>query len=114
MAPLSRFIGATPTRAAICLRSNAPSSGKCARSTKEICSPTPGIDRSRSSCSRQTGLRRSVSRSSLSKSSISISSQSMCSCMRGLTAPVARPRRFFSATNVVINWLRRTVNALSS
>ena len=38
---LSRFIGATPTEAAICFRSRSPSSGRCASSVRESCSPTP-------------------------------------------------------------------------
>ena len=50
LVPLSRFIGATPTREAICLRSRAPRSGRCASSARESRSPTPGTERSRSSC----------------------------------------------------------------
>ena len=39
--PLSRLKGATPTRAAICLRFSVPSSGRYARRVRETCSPTP-------------------------------------------------------------------------
>ena len=49
--------GATPTRAAICRRSRVPSSGRYARRVREICSPTPGTVRRRSSFSRHTGRR---------------------------------------------------------
>ena len=52
---LSRLKGATPTRAAICRRSRVPSSGN-ARMVREICSPTPGTVRKRSSFSRHTEL----------------------------------------------------------
>ena len=60
--------GAHSTRAAICLRSSVPSSGKYARMETETCSPNPGTERSRSSFCRHTGLRSRVSRRSWSKS----------------------------------------------
>ena len=113
MAPLSRLMGATLTRAAICFRSSIPNSGKCASSVGDTCRPTPGTECSRSSCSRYSGLRRSRSRSSWFKSSNSCRSQVRCPSMMGRTAPVAHPKRFLSATSMVITWLHLVDSELS-
>ena len=112
--PLSLLKGATPTRAAIRLRLRVPNSGKYASSDNESCSPTPGTERSRSSFSRHTGLLRRVFRRSLSRSLSSCSSQLMWDRMLGCTEWEARLRRFFSATSIVISWLRRVVREFSS
>ena len=53
--PESRLTGATPTRAAIRRRSSWPSSGRSAIRVREVTSPTPGTDVSRSSAARQIG-----------------------------------------------------------
>jgi hypothetical protein len=54
--PLSRFMGATPTSAAILWRLSRPRSGNSARIVDAVTGPMPGADRSRSSVSRQSGL----------------------------------------------------------
>ena len=59
--PLSRLIGATPTRLAICLRFKVPSSGSSANRVTDRTWPTPGTLLSRSSRIRQRGLWRMVS-----------------------------------------------------
>ena len=59
--PLSRLNGATPTRAAIFLRSRVPSSGSSAMRVRAVTSPMPGTLLSRSSVSRQAGVPRMVS-----------------------------------------------------
>ena len=64
--PLSRFSGATPTRAAICLCVNVPSSGKFASSVVVKTGPMPGTLRNSSSFSRQRGLCRMASARSVS------------------------------------------------
>jgi hypothetical protein len=51
--PESRFMGATPTRAARLLRSRLPSSGSSASKVTERTGPTPGTLWSNSSFSRQ-------------------------------------------------------------
>ena len=49
-----------PTRAAICLRPSLPSFSRSASSVRDTGPPKPATLRSRSSCSRHTGLRRIV------------------------------------------------------
>ena len=72
--PLSRFNGATPTRAAIFFRFSGPSSGSSASIVRAVTGPIPGTERSRSSCSRQAGLlRMAVSMSSFALRSASSS-----------------------------------------
>src|SRR5258708_25153018 len=58
MFPLSRLNGASPARAAICLRLSIPSSGNCASRVIESTLPTPGTERSNSSRSRHNGVSR--------------------------------------------------------
>ena len=81
MVPLSRLIGARPTNAATCLRSRVPSSGRSASSVTLTTGPMPGTLRSRSSCSRQSGLARTAWLSSLSTPFRRLRSHVMCSWM---------------------------------
>src|SRR5712672_3174536 len=53
--PLSRLIGATPTRAAILRRSRRPSSGNSAIRVRRVAFPTPGTLASRSASACQAG-----------------------------------------------------------
>ena len=55
--PLSRFMGATPARAAIWWRSTVPSSGSSTISVRATTSPMPGTLLSRSCLAQNTGLR---------------------------------------------------------
>lgn len=52
--PLSRFSGAPPTNAAICLPVNVPSSGRVASNVVVTTGPTPGVLRKSASFSRHT------------------------------------------------------------
>ena len=53
---ISRLKGATPANAAIVRRSSRPNSGSSASNVRAVVGPTPGTVRSRSSCTRQSGL----------------------------------------------------------
>jgi hypothetical protein len=54
--PLSRLIGATPTRLAISRRENSPSSGIAAISRCAVIGPMPGTLCNRLSVTRQSGV----------------------------------------------------------
>ena len=108
------LMGATPTRAAIRFRFEAPNSGRYVSKDRDSCSPPPGTERSRSSLSRHTGLRRSVGRRPSSRSLSSCSSHAMRAWTLGRTEGVARLKRFRSGTGMVITWFHRVVMALSS
>ena len=105
--PLSRLIGATPTRLAICLRFKVPSSGSSANRVTDRTWPTPGTLLSRSSRIRQRGLWRMVSPRPSSSLVSSFSSQAMCRRMPLRTGLVAVPSRFFSAVSIVTTCRRR-------
>ena len=64
--PLSRLIGATPTKAAILRRSRLPSSGSSAIKVRAEVLPMPGTEASRSSAARQAGVPRMASSRSVS------------------------------------------------
>jgi hypothetical protein len=67
--------GASPARAAICLRLSIPSSGRCASRVLESTLPTPGAERSNSSRSRHRGVSRINAESSSSRPESRFSSQ---------------------------------------
>ena len=79
--PLSRFNGATPTKAAIWRRDSVPSSGRPVIRLTESTWPTPGTLRSKSSFSRHTGLLRIADSRCRSISSSRACSQAMCCWM---------------------------------
>jgi hypothetical protein len=56
--PQFRFSGAPPTRAALCVLVNVPSSGRFASRVVVTTGPPPGVLPKRASCSRHTGLSR--------------------------------------------------------
>ena len=113
-APLSRFNGATPTRAATWPRFRLPSSGRCVSSVEDSTGPTPGTLRSRSSWGRHMGDERISLLMSLSRPSICCLSHRMCSWMRGLTRLVAWRRRFRSDVTISSSCRRRSTRARSS
>src|SRR5713226_3531425 len=112
--PLSRLNGASPARAAICLRLSAPSSGKCASRVLESTLPTPGTERSNSSRSRHRGVSRINSARSSSKPESRFSNQRMCSSTLRCKTFGALARRFFSAVSISTNWRRRVTSASSA
>ena len=93
IAPLSRLMGATPTKAAMRRRSSKPSSGSSAISVRAVIGPMPGTEASRSSVSRQTGMPRTVPLRSRS-----ISPSSCCSQARW------RSRLLWSRRSWVCRW----------
>src|SRR5438552_1188655 len=101
--PLSRFSGATPTKAAICLRSSVPNSGRSASRVRLNTGPTPGTLCSRSSWARHRGLCWRCWPNSLSNCSRRASNQAMCVAMSAWIAGEACPRRFFSAVSISTN-----------
>ena len=113
-APLSRFSGATPTRAATWPRFRLPSSGRWVSSVQESTRPTPGTLRSRSSWARHMGDERISSPMSLSRSSICCLSQRMCSWIRRPTRLDAGRRRFRSEVSISNSCRRRSTRARNS
>lgn len=112
--PLSQFIGATPTSAAIDRRSSFPSSGRLASKDVDNTSPTPGTLRRRLSCSLQSGLLRTALPKRELISPRRSSSHSMCCSISLRTEPKESERRFFSMTSIPIRCFRRDNKALSS
>ena len=112
--PLSQFIGATPTSAAIDRRLSLPSSGRLASKDVDNTSPTPGTLRRRLSCSRQSGLLRTALPKRELISSRRSSSHAICCSMSFRTDPNESARRFFSMTSIPIKCLRRDNKALNS
>ncbi len=113
-APLSRFIGATPARAATWPRFKLPNSGRCVSRIQESTGPTPGTLRSRSSWARHRGDERISSLMSLSRSSICSLSHRMCSCIRGRTRLEACRRRFRSDVSISKSCRRRSTRPRNS
>ena len=113
-APLSRFIGATPTRAATWPRFKLPSSGRCVSRIEESTGPTPGTLRSRSSWARHRGDERISPVMSLSRSSICCLSHWMCSSTKGRTRLEAGRRRLRSDVSISKSCRRRSTRARSS
>ena len=112
--PLSRLMGATPTRLAICVRFSLPNSGRYASSVRDTCGSTPDTLRNRSSFSRKAGLHCILCRRSVSRLSSSYFSQSICASVLGCTSVAARPRRFLSATRLSITCHLRSSTAPSA
>ena len=113
-APLSRLMGATPTSAAICLRSRAPNSGSSAKSVTVRLGPTPGTLRNRSSCARHNGLLCTMRSRSPSKSWRVRSNQAICRLRLVRTLGMALPRRCLSATSISSSCRRRATKAAIS
>jgi hypothetical protein len=109
--PLSRLKGATPTKAAICLRLSSPSSGSSARRLRDNTAPTPGTLRSNLSFSHQTGLSFMAFCNSLLMSPRQCSNHTICALMLGFTNGGALLRRFFSAVSILTSCRRRAVSA---
>ena len=112
--PLSRFIGATPTRAATWPRFKLPSSGRWVSRMEESTGPTPGTLRSKSSWARHRGDERINPVMSLSRSSICCLSHRMCSCNKGRTRLEAGRRRLCSEVSISKSCSRRSTRARSS
>jgi len=109
--PLSRFIGATPTNAAICLLFNTPSSGKPANNVAESTGPTPGVLCKILSFSRHTGLFLRSLFISLFTLCRHFSSQSIWLLMSPRVQDGAISKRFFSAVNISTIWRRLVFRA---
>src|SRR5579859_7510076 len=112
--PLSRLSGASPTSAAIGLRSSVPSSGRSANSTALTTGPMPGTLRNTFSCSRHSELPRIAWPSSRSTPLSRLRNQAMCSWISARMALGAVFRRFSSAVSISTNCRRRATRALSS
>ena len=109
--PLSRFKGATPTRAAICFRFKVPNSGRLDKSVIESTGPTPGVLRRISFFSRHTGLFLRRLLRSLSAFMRHFSNQAIWFWMSLRVQEVAEPSRFFSAVIISTIWRRRVISA---
>ena len=107
--------GATPTSAAIFLRSRVPSSGRSAIRVRAVASPTPGTVLSRSSAWRHAGVFRMASAISVSRSESSrcrvASTRSTLLVMRRLAR---RLRRFRSAVIISTIWRLRATSSASA
>ena len=79
--PLSRLMGATPTRLAILRRSRRPSSGSSAMRVRNVALPTPGTLAKRSASACQAGLLRIAPSMSRSSSESSACRRSTCRSM---------------------------------
>jgi hypothetical protein len=112
--PLSRFKGATPTRAASRWRFNVPNSGRSSRRVRAQTGPIPGTLRSSSSRSRHTGLARSVVSRSSSSAASRVLSQVIWAWMSVWSRGGALPRRFCSAVRMATSGRRRASRARSS
>src|SRR5262249_39893861 len=102
--PLSRFNGATPTRAAISWRLSRPSSGRSASRVVATTGPTPGTLVSNCWSSRQTGLRLICSARVRSMLFSWRRSQPRCAWIFGRTAGGAACRRVCSAVRISTSW----------
>jgi len=113
-APLSRFNGATPTRAATWPRFRLPNSGKCVSNIEDSTGPTPGTLCTRSSLARHMGDWRIIFLMSLSRSSICFLSHRMWFWICGRILLGAVRRRFRSAVTMCESWRRRSTNPRNS
>lgn len=102
--PLSRLKGATPTRAAICLRLSAPNSGRSASIVTDKTGPAPGTLWIILSFPRHSGRSLMARRISLSISLRRFSIHWMCTWMSLRTRlEGVGLRRFFSAVSISTN-----------
>ena len=113
-APLSRCIGATPTRAETWPRLRLPNSGKCVSSVEESTGPTAGALGSRSSLAHHMGDERIRLVISLSRSCACCLSQRIWSWIRGRMRLEGLRRRFRSDVTIPRSCRRRSTRARSS
>lgn len=109
--PLSRWKGATPTKAAIWRRWSVPSSGSSAKRLTEVTCPTPGTPWSKRSLASHRGLfliHRAVWPSMFLRR---FSSRAIGLAMSLRVAGEASGHRFVSAVSIPISWRRRVNKA---